>query len=138
MEVATLMVYAFVAAGVKVIPLTSVFADIETLVVLENANVAVSAELLGTVIGAQFVAVFQSSEPGLRSHVALPAKVTLGAESSVITASRLADTQGRDAKRLIALRNGMAVIVFIGFVSNPPGFVTVFGAPITFIALIFK
>ena len=45
----------------------------ETLVVFERANVAVSADPLGTVGGVQFVAVFQSPEVGLRSHVALPA-----------------------------------------------------------------
>ena len=54
-------------------PLTSVFAEIETLVVFETANVAISAGPLGTVIGVQLAAVFQSPEPGLRSHVALPA-----------------------------------------------------------------
>ena len=55
------------------IPSTSVSAEMETLVVFETANVAVSTDPLGTVAGVQFVAVFQSPEPGLRSHVALPA-----------------------------------------------------------------
>jgi hypothetical protein len=54
-------------------PFTSVLAEIETPVVLDEANVAVSVELLGTVIGDQLVAVFQSPEPGARSHCALPA-----------------------------------------------------------------
>ena len=57
----------------KVMPLTSVFAEIEMAVVFESANVAVSADPLGTVVGVQFVAVFQSLEPGLRSHITLPA-----------------------------------------------------------------
>jgi hypothetical protein len=52
---------------------TSVFADIDILVVFESAKVAVSAGPLGTVAGVQFVAVFQSPEPGLRSQVAFPA-----------------------------------------------------------------
>ena len=56
-------------------PLTAIFAEIETFVVLERANVAVSAGPLGTVIGVQLAAAFQSPEPGLRSHVALPAWV---------------------------------------------------------------
>jgi len=117
--VATLMVYAFVAAGLKVIPLTSVFADIETLVVLENANVAVSAELLGTVAGVQFVAVFQSPEVGLRSQVASPAKVVLGPESSnVIAASRLEGTQRPGVTRSIVFRDIMAVVAFIVLFSN--------------------
>ena len=54
-------------------PLTSVFTEIETLVVFEWSNVAVSVEAFGTGIGVQFAAVFQSPEPGLRSQVASPA-----------------------------------------------------------------
>src|SRR6266550_4633975 len=50
-----------------------VLAEMETLVIFERAKVAVSPDPLGTVTGVQFVAVFQSPEPGLRSHVALPA-----------------------------------------------------------------
>jgi len=53
-------------------PSTVVFAEIEMAVVLESANVAVSADPFGTVAGVQFVAIFQSAEVGLRSHVALP------------------------------------------------------------------
>ena len=68
-------VYGFVAFGVNLILLTYVFAEIETPGVFERAKVAVSVEALGTVIGVQLAAVFQSSEPGLRSHVALPAWV---------------------------------------------------------------
>ena len=66
------MVYAE-AAEVNLMPLTSVFAEIETLVVLERAKVAVSVDPLGTVAGVQLAAVFQSPEPGLRSHSAVPA-----------------------------------------------------------------
>src|SRR5437660_477282 len=61
--------------------LTSVFAEIETLVVFDRSNVAISAGPLGTVSGVQFVAVFQSPLVGLRFHVALPAKAVLAAES---------------------------------------------------------
>jgi hypothetical protein len=68
----TVMVYAE-AAEVNVMPLTSVFAEIETLLVFERSNVAVSDVPLGTIVGVQLAAVFQSSEPGLRSQVALPA-----------------------------------------------------------------
>ena len=63
------MVYGFVAAAAKVMPLTSVFAEMDTLVVFERGNVAVSTDPLGTVVGVQFVAVFQSPELGLRFHV---------------------------------------------------------------------
>jgi len=62
-----------VAAAVKVMPLTSVFAEIETLVVFDRANVAMSAGPLGTPIGVQLAAVFQSPEIGSRSHWALTA-----------------------------------------------------------------
>jgi hypothetical protein len=55
------------------IPLTSVDAEMETLVTFEEPNVAVSEGSLGIVIGVQLAAVFQSPEVGLRSHVALPA-----------------------------------------------------------------
>src|ERR1043166_1224053 len=61
------------APGLKIISPIVVLAESETLVVLETSNVAVSAELLGTVGGVQFVAVFQSLLLGLRCQVALPA-----------------------------------------------------------------
>jgi hypothetical protein len=61
------------APGAKVMPSTVVFAEREIALVFEVAKVAVSADPLGTVAGIQFVAVFQSPEVGLRSHVALPA-----------------------------------------------------------------
>ena len=69
------VIVKLLAPGAKVIPSTIVFAEIEMAVVFETANVAVSADPLGTVAGVQFVAVFQSPELGLRSHVALPASL---------------------------------------------------------------
>jgi hypothetical protein len=63
---------------VNVMLLTSVFAELETPVFFERANVAVSAGLLGTPFGVQLAAVFQSPEMGSRSHWALIAYVTLG------------------------------------------------------------
>ena len=65
------------APGAKVMPSTVVFAEIEMVVVFEVAKVAVSADPLGAVAGVQFIAVFQSPEPGLRFHVALPARTEL-------------------------------------------------------------
>ena len=65
------------APALNTMPFTSVFAEIDTPVVLEVANVAVSPEPFGTVIGVQFAAVFQSPLPGLKSHCALPAKAGL-------------------------------------------------------------
>ena len=67
------VIVKLLAPGSKVIPSTVVFAEIEMAVVFETANVAVSADPLGTVAGVQFVAVFQSPEPWLRCHIALPA-----------------------------------------------------------------
>ena len=69
-----MVIVKLLAPGAKVIPSTVVFAETETSVVFERPNVAVSDDPLGTVAGVQFVAVFQSPQPGLRSHVALPAR----------------------------------------------------------------
>jgi len=69
------VIVKLLAPEAKVIPSTSVFADIEILVVFERPKLAVSADPLGIVIGVQLAAVFQSPKPGFRSHVALPAWV---------------------------------------------------------------
>ena len=71
------VIVKLLAPGAKVMPSTVVFAEIEMAVVFEVAKVAVSADPLGAVAGVQFVAVFQSPELGLRSHVALPARTEL-------------------------------------------------------------
>jgi len=72
------IVYGFVAARVNVMAATVSHCvtggeEMKTLVVFERPNVAVFEEPFGTVIGAQSAGVFQSSERGLRFHVALPA-----------------------------------------------------------------
>src|SRR6476469_3118243 len=67
----TAMVKAL-APGLKKIPFTSVFAEIETPVVFETAKIAMLFGLLGTTAGVQLVAVFQSLLPGLRFQVGLP------------------------------------------------------------------
>ncbi len=61
------------APGLKMRLLTSMDPVIETAVVVETSNVAVSDEPLGTVAGVQLAAVFQSLLVGLRFQVALPA-----------------------------------------------------------------
>ena len=53
--------------------LTSVLADVETLVLLEVAKVAVSAGPFGGLLGVQLVALFQSPVAGVAFQVALPA-----------------------------------------------------------------
>ena len=61
------------APALNTIPLTSVTADTKGLVAFEVPNVAVSNGPLGTVIGLQLLAVFQSPVGRLSFHVALPA-----------------------------------------------------------------
>jgi len=70
------------APGSKMTPSTVVLAEIDMPVVFEWPNVAVSADPLGTVIGVQLTAVFQSPEAGLRSHVAFPALAIVGKDSN--------------------------------------------------------
>lgn len=92
-EIGPAVIVNALAPALNTIPLTSVLAEIETLVRMEVANVAVSDEALGTVLGIQSLAVFQSPEPGLVCHVALPAKVVAGVKrrsSNMAVASRKA------------------------------------------------
>src|SRR4051794_32447067 len=65
------------APALKTMPSTMVSSEMETAVVVEISNVAVSAASLGTASGVQLVAAFQSPEPGLRFHCASPAEVEL-------------------------------------------------------------
>jgi len=48
------------APGLNTMPCTWVKAEVETLVTVDNAKVAVSAAELRTIVGSQFAAVFQS------------------------------------------------------------------------------
>jgi len=61
------------ALALNTMPLTSVAAERETPVILEDANVAVSPEPLGGPPTVQLPAVFQSPVAGLAFHLALPA-----------------------------------------------------------------
>jgi hypothetical protein len=71
----------------KVVPSTVVPLEIEIPVVFETPNVAESAGPSGTVAGVQFEAVFQSPEPGLRFHVALPALAKLATKIKMVALS---------------------------------------------------
>jgi hypothetical protein len=82
------------APALNLMPLTSVLAERETPVILENANVAVSADPLGGPPAVQLPAVFQSPLTGLASHEALPAKLLLAVESRSV---RMAAAAGRKA-----------------------------------------
>ena len=76
--------------------LTSVFAEIETSVVCERPNVAISIGPLGTPIGVQLAAVFQSPEIGSRSHWVLIAYVTAGTIKISAGKSQLMEAAGMD------------------------------------------
>ena len=82
------------APALNLMPLTSVLAERETPVILENANVAVSADPLGGPPADQLPAVFQSPVAGLAFHLALPAKLLLAVESRSV---RMAAAEGRKA-----------------------------------------
>jgi hypothetical protein len=74
----------------------------------------VSDAALGTVPDDQFVPVFQSPEPGLASHVPLPAKVVLVAESksnSVTAGRKKARARSRSSAE-DASRSGGAMCAF--------------------------
>jgi len=84
---ASTVIVKALAPELNVIPATVVLAEMETPVVFETPNVAVSLAPLGNpVFGVQFPLVSQSPLPGLRFHVALPAKVVLGTKSKRVSA----------------------------------------------------
>jgi len=80
------------APALNTIPFTSVSAARNTRVILENANVAVSAAPLGIVAGVQFAAAFHFPEPGFALQVALPAKLLFTVKSRSV---RMAAVGGR-------------------------------------------
>jgi hypothetical protein len=85
--------------------------------ILEVANVAVSAEPLGTVAGVQLLAVFQSILAGVAFQVALPAKLLLAvANRSVRRAAaegRKADARGRRNDDMQQTKNTKLFLAFI-------------------------
>src|SRR5713101_3318459 len=77
------------------VPLTSVLADRDTVVISEVAKKAVSDGPLGGPPAVQLPAVFQSPVVGLANHVALPAKLLLAVK---IRSVRMAAAAGRKAQ----------------------------------------
>ena len=68
------MIVKALAPALNTTPSTPVStSEMETAVLFEEANVAVSDMSLGMVCGVQLLAVFQSPEPGFAFHVALSA-----------------------------------------------------------------
>ena len=108
------------APELNAMPFTSVSAEIETPLVLEDANVAVSNGPLGMVGGVQFAAWFQPPVAGLVFQVALPAKVLLAVESR---SSNIATVTNNDGKRRRGRGEGTAsdideerrIVFFINF-----------------------
>jgi hypothetical protein len=98
LEAGTVIVNAL-APALNTMPFTSVKAEMETPVLLEEANVAVSVGPLGTVAGVQLPAVFQSPVVGLAFQVALPAKLLLAVESRSIRMAAAAGTKVRTLRR---------------------------------------
>jgi hypothetical protein len=89
------MIVNALAPGLNTMPLTSALNAMKGRVRLEDANVAVSAGPLGTVVGVQLVAVNQSPVAGLAFQVALPAKLLLAVESRSV---KMAAAEGRKAR----------------------------------------
>ena len=95
------------APALNTMPFTSVKAEMETLVILEVANVPVSAEPLGTMPAVQLAAVFQSPLTGLAFHV-FTAKAVLRSESkSKVTVAR---------KKMCVVFFGKLRLVFISLI----------------------
>ena len=78
------MIVNALAPGLNTMPLTSALNAMKGLLLLEDANVAVSAGPLGTVVSVQLVAVNQSPVAGLAFQVALPAKLLLAVERTSV------------------------------------------------------
>ena len=85
----------------NVMPSTSVSAEIEISVVFDSPNVAVSAGPLGTPIGVQLSAVFQSPEIGSRSHWALIAYAGAGESAKQANTSGMKRRASRERDRPI-------------------------------------
>ena len=88
------MIVNALAPGLNTMPLTSVVTAMKGRLILEVANVAVSAGPFGTVAGVQLVAVIQSPVAGVAFQVALPAKLLLAVAR---TSVRMAAADGRKA-----------------------------------------
>ena len=105
------------APALNTMPFASVLSERETPVVLEDANVAVSDGLLGTVRGIQLFAVFQSPVAGLAFHVALPAwlgwMVSSNSKADSSAARNAVLNTGRSAPVLEVVS-----LVFIGLFSR--------------------
>src|SRR5207249_993977 len=101
------------APALNTIPLTSVLAEVEMPVTLEEAKLAVSDGPLGTVAGVQLAAVFQSPLVGLEVQVALPAWLACMLQSKR-RADRSVVLKAKLMRRASAPEWDVVVCVFIG------------------------
>jgi len=113
------------APALNTIPFTSVSAAKNTLLILENANVAVSAAPLGTVAGVQFAAVFHVPEPGFAFQVALPAKAAVAAKNmstptpwSALPPDSLGTAGGGEARGMVFITRVVRHFRFMAGESN--------------------
>ena len=94
-----LVIVNALAPGLNTMPLTSVVAEMTGRLILEVANVAVSADPLGGPPAVQLAALFQSVLAGVAYQVALPAKLLLAVArpsvSMAATEGRRTHTRGR-------------------------------------------
>jgi hypothetical protein len=81
------------------ISLTSVSAEIETWAIEDEPNVAMSAGPLGTVIGDQLAAVFQSPLTGVVSQVLLPAKAESATKNMSMVAAKRWRAHGQEVMK---------------------------------------
>ncbi len=87
------------APGLNTMPLTSVVCETTGRLILEVANVAVSAGPLGGRPAVQSTALFQSVLAGLSSQVALPAKLLLAVESRSVNMATAEGTKAHAPRR---------------------------------------
>src|SRR4030095_1567332 len=80
------------APASKTIPFSVTLDERETLLTLEDSNVATSDRPFGTVAGVQLTAVFQSLLAGLKFQVALPASNGIGFNTIRSTAKPTGDS----------------------------------------------
>src|SRR4029450_12453075 len=94
-----LVIVNALAPGLNTMPLTSVVCEMTGRLILEIANVAVSAGPLGGPLATQLAAVFQSVLAGLAFQVALPAKPLVAVESRSVRMTAAAGRKARARER---------------------------------------
>jgi len=97
------------ASGLNTMPFTSVLAEIETSENKDDSKAAVSAGPLGTVIGDQLSALFQSPLTGELTQMALPAKAEAPAKKVSVIATKKIGGPRRRSDEECASSNDLVV-----------------------------